>query len=361
MLNTAHSEPSSLAQLRRDFLHTKDTQKLRNREAAHALGVSEGEAIAAFVGAHVVRLKPSFVELFEDVPRLGLVMALTRNEAAVHEKDGPYVDMSHDGPVGLALGTAIDLRIFYHAWASGFAVRDETAHGVQKSLQFFDAQGHAVHKVFLREHSDHAAFDAFVERWAMADQVAGLLVEPAPLRAEPRPDSDIDVPGFHAAWQAMTDTHQFFGLLRKFGLARTQALRLAERSNAYPVACDVVQSVLEGAAETKLPIMVFVGNRGMIQIHSGPVHTIRTMGPWLNVLDPGFNLHLRADLIASAWVVRKPTSDGVVTSLELFDEQGENIAMLFGARKPGTPELEGWRALVGRLTPLEALASGVTA
>ena len=36
--------------------------------------------------------------------------------------------MSHDGPVGLALGD-IDLRIFYRHWVSAFAVRDETAHG----------------------------------------------------------------------------------------------------------------------------------------------------------------------------------------------------------------------------------------
>jgi putative hemin transport protein len=98
--------------------------------------------------------------------------------------------------------------------------------------------------------------------------------------------------------------------------------------------------------------MVFVGNHGMIQIHTGPVKTVRAMSPWLNVLDPGFNLHLRSDLVASAWVVCKPTSDGIVTSLELFDAEGESIAMLFGARKPGTPELAGWRGLIAGIAPL---------
>src|SRR5690348_18119092 len=29
-----------------------------------------------------------------------------------------------------------------------------------------------------------------------------------------------------------------------------------------------------------------------------------------NILDPDFNMHLREDLIESAWVVRKPTTDG---------------------------------------------------
>jgi putative hemin transport protein len=175
--------------------------------------------------------------------------------------------------------------------------------------------------------------------------------EPAPAPIV-KDDSEIDVPAFHGAWDAMSDTHQFFGMLRKFGLARTQALRLAERRYAQPVSTETLQNLLVRASEVAVPIMVFVGNRGMIQIHSGPVKTIRTMGPWLNVLDPGFNLHLRTDLIASAWTVRKPTSDGIVTSLELFDAQGENIAMLFGARKPGSPELEGWRELIEEIEPV---------
>ncbi|WCM24367.1 hemin-degrading factor [Paraburkholderia bryophila] len=353
MLNSARHDAAALTQLRHDFETVKAAQKLRNREAAHALGVSEGEALAAFVGEHVVRLEPNFVELYEQMPQLGAVMALTRNEAAVHEKDGVFEDMSHDGTVGLVLGSAIDLRVFYHAWASGFAVRDTTAQGVQKSLQFFDKQGHAVHKIFLREHSNHEAFDAFVERWQMRDQEPGLATEEASAPPALNLDSDIDVAAFHGAWDAMTDTHQFFGMLRKFGLARTQALRLAERRYAYPVANDALQGLLERAAESTLPIMVFVGNRGMIQIHTGPVSNIRAMGPWVNVLDPGFNLHLRGDLIASAWVVRKPTSDGIVTSLELFDANGENIAMLFGARKPGQPELAGWRELIDGIARLD--------
>ena len=52
-------------------------------------------------------------------------------------------------------------------------------------------------------------------------------------------------------------------------------------------------------------------------------------------------------------VVAKPVIvpfDGVVTSVELFDAQGETIAMLFGKRKPGIPELPEWRTLVDGLS-----------
>jgi len=95
--------------------------------------------------------------------------------------------------------------------------------------------------------------------------------------------------------------------------------------------------------------MCFVGNRGCLQIFCGSVHRIEMRGPWLNVLDPGFNLHLRTDLVASAWVVRKPTRlRGMITSLELFDAAGGLVCQLFGARPPGEGERTAWRALLDR-------------
>ena len=48
------------------------------------------------------------------------------------------------------------------------------------------------------------------------------------------------------------------------------------------------------------------------------------------------------------------TSDGPVTSLELYADDGTLIVQLFGLRKPGNPELAEWRALMKSLcaTPL---------
>lgn len=107
--------------------------------------------------------------------------------------------------------------------------------------------------------------------------------------------------------------------------------------------------MLETAAKDHLPIMVFAGNRGNLQIHQGKIMTIRVMDNWLNILDPDFNMHLREDLVDTVWVVKKPTTDGVVTGIEVFDKNKEMIAQFFGLRKPGIPELEKWRELVDGL------------
>jgi putative hemin transport protein len=98
-----------------------------------------------------------------------------------------------------------------------------------------------------------------------------------------------------------------------------------------------------------LPIMIFVGNDGIIQIHTGEVERLSEARGWFNILDERFNLHIKQDEIASAWVVKKPTSDGIVSSVELFNKAGENVALFFGKRKPGAPEKEEWREILSDL------------
>ena len=341
------------------FNRMRRESNLRHREIATTLAISEGELIAAHCGLdagdvdsdmQATRLRPEFPAIIAATEALGEVMALTRNESCVHEKTGVYRKISHQGPVGLVLGGSIDLRLFYQQWRHAFAVQERSSKGLQQSLQFFDASGMALHKVFLKPTSDQAAYASLIAQFCAENQSGGMLIEPTPSSPVALEDDEIDIAGFRRAWSAMRDTHEFFGLLKQFKLTRTQALRLADPGFATPVAPEVVNRLLHGAAADNVSIMVFVGNPGIIQIHSGPVRNIKIMGPWLNVLDDGFNLHLRQDLITHAWVVKKPTEDGVVTSLELFDAQGENIAMLFGERKPGRPELESWRALIADIT-----------
>ncbi|WP_207479431.1 hemin-degrading factor [Arenibaculum pallidiluteum] len=319
---------------------------LRARDAASRLGITEAELVALSGRP----LRADWGALFRRLPELGEVMVLTRNEWAVHEKTGRYEDVQvSDGPVGLVVGEAIDLRLFLTRWRHAYAVTETTKAGERHSIQVFDRDGTAVHKVYLTNRSDRDAFARLVEALHDSDVTGLPEVEPWPAAASPEPDAAIDVPGFVAAWDALEDTHDFHGLLRRFRVQRVQGLRLAGRERATPVAADSVRRVLTGAAETGLPIMVFVGNAGCIQIHTGPVRKLVETGPWYNVLDPGFNLHLREDAIATAWVVRKPTRDGTVTALELFDDAGRPIAALFGKRKPGEAEDLGWRRLVESL------------
>lgn len=335
-----------------DLLTEGSGAKLRARDAAARLAVSEGELIASLVGERATRLRTDGARIIAAVPALGPVMALTRNEHCVHEKIGPYLDVTIHGAHGLVLGELIDLRIFPSRWHHTFAVIDETEQGPRRSLQVFDADGTAVHKIYQKPETDVAAFDRLIGEWRADDQspvLAGRPVKPEP---GDRADTEIDVERLRREWGALEDTHEFFGMLRGLAVGRLQALRLAGSQFARSVAVESLATVLEVVRDNGTPIMVFVGNPGCIQIHSGPVTNLKRLGPWYNVIDPTFNLHLREDAIATAWVVRKPTRDGDVTSLELFDAEGFCFAQLFGRRKPGKPELEAWRAVLRAIPTL---------
>jgi putative hemin transport protein len=91
-----------------------------------------------------------------------------------------------------------------------------------------------------------------------------------------------------------------------------------------------------------------------VQIHSGPVYATKPMGPWLNVLDETFHLHLRLDHIREVWTVRKPTKDGHVTSLEAYGAEGNLIIQFFGQRHEGEVERADWRFLAENLPRLAA-------
>lgn len=329
-------------------LKTEEPQ-LRIRNAAAKLGVSEAALLATRMGEGVRRLQPVFRDILREVESLGKVMALTRNDSVVHERKGVYVNPTlTPGPVGLFVGADIDLRIFFQCWTFAYAVTEMARGKERKSLQFFTNDGEAVHKIYLTPQSDEDAFEALVERFihenqAPVEEVTGN--KPTPPKA--LPDSEIDIEGFRYGWLNLKDTHDFHGLVRDHKLTRTQALRLAPEGNyAIKLSNNALRQVVNKAADKQVPIMVFVGNRGMIQIHTGEVHKLLDHDGWFNVMDPDFNLHVKEADIAESWVVRKPSEDGLVTALECFNAEGEQIVQLFGKRKPGIPELETWRSLV---------------
>ena len=306
------------------------------RDAAVALSVSELSLLLAHQAAVAVPLRGgSWPDLFAAFETLGEVRTMTRNEWAVIERTGSYVGVQSFGLMGQSVGPELDVRAFFREWRTAWAVTTTTEQGPRLSIQLFDASGDSIHKVFATD-AGHAAFSAMTSRFRAENSTdVTPSLEPRPTSAE-RPDDAIDVTELHARWDAMKDSHQFHGMLRDLNVTRTQALRLAGDTRAKRVGGGALQHLLEGAAATAERVMIFVGNRGLIQIHIGEIHRVVRASGWLNVLDPRFNLHVRDTEIASSWIVTKQSTDGPIQSLEVFANDGSTIAQVFGKRMEGT-------------------------
>ncbi len=330
----------------------KVNPKMRIRDAADVLQTPEMLLLLAGCGVEATRLNGNWGELVPRLTDVGHVMALTRNDYAIHEVKGVYENIEPSPQHILVLGEPMDLRIFPRSWSYGFAVRMQSARGILEGLQFFDRYGRAVHKIYLTDKSDRAAFEGLRQSFADRNAVDEIELPSPPERQSDHPDADIDIEKLRSGWERLQDTHDFYPLLKSCKVGREQAMRLIGSQWATRMPNSSLDTLLHKAVEHKTPFMTFVSSPGVVQIYTGRAYNIKRLDNWLNILDPEFNLHLREDAMASTWLVRKPSSDGIISSLEVYDEQGETIAIFYGKRKPGIPEDEQWRELL-RSLPIE--------
>lgn len=352
MTETVRPTPEAIRQAR------ADNPKMRERDLAQQLGISEAGLIAAHCGINVVHISPRIETFLTKIESLGEVLALTRNESAVHEKIGVYDKPVVGKHASMLLGAQIDMRLFPTSWAHGFAVEKEDGDTVRRSLQFFDAAGEAVHKIHLRPASNLQAYNALVAKLRLDDQPQMLELALLPKPEEKTLEiGELDASGLRDRWTQMKDVHEFFAILRSLKMTRHQAVQVIGQDYAWQLDANALAAMMHHCAQEHIPIMCFVGNRGCIQIHSGPVQSVKAMGPWINILDETFHLHLRTDHIAEVWAVRKPTKDGHVTSLEAYGSEGEMIIQFFGKRHEGAGERSDWRQLIEGLPRLMRAAA----
>jgi putative hemin transport protein len=334
----------------------QERSTMRSRDLADSLGIAEAEVLAAETGRGVTRIAAHPDGLMPALPGFGEAMALTRNDSAVIEKTGTYGDYTPGAHAAMVLSPAIDLRLFPEHWVHGFAVEEEKGGGLRRSIQVFDAAGDAVHKIYLHETERDAEWADLLGRLRLGDQSDRLtLAARAPV--EPATSDTAKAARLRAEWDRLTDTHQFLQMVRKLKMNRLGAYRIAGLPYVRPLAPDCMAGLIDAMAERALPFMLFVGNRGCIEIHGGPIATVRPTGPWLNILDPDFNLHLRGDHVAEVWAVRKPTKRGPAVSVEAFDARGGLILQAFGMRLGEVDHTAAWDELVASLPSLPHEAS----
>lgn len=311
------------------------------RDIAKRMHISEAELTHARVGHDARRLKNAVKALITALEAVGETKCICRNEYAVHEQVGRFENQQLNGHAGLVLNPrALDLRLFLNQWVHAFYLREVTARGERQSIQFFDCYGDSVLKVYTTDNTDFAAWDQVVAEFAQAENpdLAITAVE-TPVETAPI----VDAAKFEAEWRALTDVHDFFGLLKRHQLTRQQAFRLVSDDLACQVDNSALSDLLDLVKQDKNEIMIFVGNRGCVQIFTGEISKLMPMENWTNVFNPTFTLHLMSDHIAETWITRKLTREGYVTSLELFSADGTQIAQLYGQRTEGKSEQQQWR------------------
>lgn len=357
------SQPLSLTEKNAELWQNYQTLKAQTpmlfpTEGATALGISEFELMLAspysqYIGGQCRAVLKQF-------ERFGQLESIVRNELAVHEKTAAYHNLKLGEKMGLALNVGgLDLRFFMWQWQHMLAVTDTTRPDKPSySIQFYYGQGAAIDKVYLRELSVEN-----IASWQemIAEQLQSVDVNVNELVLEAQTPlnewsykalTDNARQQLQQGWQEMTDVHQFHGLLKKLDIDRASSYQQAPEQMTQQLDISAVEALFAQARNIECPIMIFVGNSGMVQIQTGTVKTLKRMGDWFNILDKyhnDFTLHLKDKALAQVWCVKRPTKDGIVTCIEGFDRHGVSVFSVFGQRIEGTPELKEWQNIVANV------------
>lgn len=340
-------DTEGLAALWRRNLADRTPSGVPDFAAAHA--VTEAHLMAALVGESVIRLDTDWEGIVQALPEAGEVTVVTRNPAATHRKHGVFDRIMWNEERPVVLDRNINLRIRLESWTHGFFAGAQIAGYDADGLHIFDSCGRSVLHVLARTPAGSEKLRELAQRFRDSDQSPRIGVHrPSPPPAAPD-DAEIDVAALAAQWRSMLDTHDIFALARRHGAQRTQSYRLVPDDLASQVDTELFFEVLKEAARQGEGVMIFVGSPGNVQIHIGQVNTVSVTAERLSVEDETFGLEIARSLAASCWLVSKPTIDGEIRSIELFDDRGDQIAWVFGERRPGSAQAHSWHALLDRI------------
>lgn len=321
---------------------------MRQYEIAQALGISEGEWVDACVGYESQRLVSNPKRFISMLPFLGEVKVLTQTESAVHEKIGSFdhIEFSHENNSATVNNHRVDLQISLQQWHRIYAIRVKKGRYIHHSLQVFNIQGTAIHKIFMMPQTHNKRWHSFVE--------SRLSPDDTPFRARAlsvlkrKTQESISLQGFRDSWDNLLHPQNVPDLLKRYNLNHADALQYAGGDRAVRTDHHDLKTILDQVSAQQISLLIQVANCGCKQTHNGPIQNIVAHQNWLTIFDDDFNLHLNTNHIAEAWIVKKPSANGLVSSLELFDAAENLIVTLSDEKISDMQEREPWQNLLRR-------------
>lgn len=282
-----------------------------------------------------------------DLKDCGPMISRTNNQAVHQKSRGIYMNAAFHGPTGIVRGPGVDLRLWPAHWDKIEVIPPQgpVNHWL---IQIHDSHDCLIHEIQTTEQSRIPEFEHMLKEHALTTQSHSPKASPAP----PIP---LKAPGAEEAkallyrWSNLRNTHEFAPMLRELGLHRLSAIQAVIGDFARKVEKRSARLLFQEVKKIGLPIMVFSGNSGCLQIFTGKVQEWSLEDQTLTLGSGDHEILIQETQISFSYVVRKPTTEGLVSSLELFDAQGDLIAQIFSARNPKSRESEEWRNLLLQL------------
>ena len=272
----------------------------------------------------------------------GAIRATTESGGITIEQSGSVGDynLRGEGTIGSVVQDDLDLRFLFRHWAGGLV------HPAHTTVDFIDTTGAICVSLHAADDTARATIETVAERFAGPPLEVPAVPAPRPAKA----DSDVDTDALLADWRAMQNVHHFEAIIGKHGIGRLQAMRLVGSEFARELSTEAFGALLDRLDDGTQEIMVFVANRGMVQIYSGPAGNKKRAGHGWEIESGTSKVYVPDKALHGLWLVHKPTAAGIITSLEFVREDSDqSVASIFGRHPHGDAQPPEWLALLESL------------
>lgn len=274
--------------------------------------------------------------------RDGAIRARTESGGVTIEQTGSVeaYNLRGEGRIGSVVQDDLDLRFLFRHWVGGLV------HSAHTTVDFIDTSG----AICVSVHAANDAARTTIE--AVANRFEGPAPDIAPNQQRPslKRDDEVDSDALLSDWRSMQNVHHFEALLGKHNVGRLQALRLVGGEFARELPAQAFEALLDRLKDNGQEIMVFVANRGMVQIYSGPASDRKRAGHGWEIEHGQSKLYVPDTALHGLWLVHKPTAAGIITSLEFVrDDSDQSVASIFGRHPHGDAQPTEWLELLESL------------
>lgn len=146
-------------------------------EAAIRLGVPESALVASRIGSGATRLKPDMAAILAPIENWGRVLCAFSNKCGVHMPLGS-VKSAFDGTKVTLCGDHMTAEIDAGAVSDAYMFIDtDESHGTTRSLQFFDAFGSPIVKIFIFHKTRFAKLQIYLDAFLCRDQSRRVVTD----------------------------------------------------------------------------------------------------------------------------------------------------------------------------------------
>ena len=244
-----------------------ENKRVRIRDAARELKTTEAELLSTEIDDSTYYLSiDNFQKFIEQVLSVDKLMFLIRSDIAVHEVTVDSCNMQLKNNYILDSDNSIildfDSNLFKHAF---YQIKNH-ANKDLRSFQIFDSNGNASLKIYLKG-KDEFKFDDI-----------GLKY---------KTNYNYEVPPSTHLNHKVTN----YNVDKKVNFYFTDYIERDSR-NQKKIKKESLRMILNSASDNKIPIQIHGIGPGSVQYYKGRIKNIVDYGPWINVIDRTFNLHL---------------------------------------------------------------------